>query len=256
MNKACVFYTDHYVNQIVTQFLAKSQSLTFQSIENYQDNNQCIFTSYGILRGTGDIFKKSKNYIYIDHGYFNASARKFSGNKITVVSALSGYFRLIHNDFYFRANYQNSDPTRFNKLNIDLKDLNQKGEIIILSEPSEHILKFLNMPNWTQETLNKLKSLTDRKVIVHNKFSDIPLKSLMKKAFAFVSCQSTAGFMSISEGTPAYFTHPSFGDSSNIDNIEDRKLNHNLLFTAANSQWRLSEFFTDEFKAYFSNINL
>lgn len=78
----------------------------------------------------------------------------------------------------------------------------------------------------------------------------------MNNAFAFVSCQSTAGFMSISEGIPAYFTHPSFGDSSNINNIEDRKLNHNLLFTAANNQWKLSKFFTDEFKAYFSNINL
>ena len=64
MNKACFFYTDHYVNQIVTQFLAKSQGLTFQSIENYQNDNQCIFTSYGILRGTGDILKIQKLYLY------------------------------------------------------------------------------------------------------------------------------------------------------------------------------------------------
>jgi len=254
MNKACVFYTDHFVNQIVTQFLAKSQKLSFQRIENYHNNDKCIFTSYGILRGTGDIFKKSKNYIYIDHGYFNASERKFSKNKVTSIIDLGGYFRIVYNDFYFRTNNKNLDETRFKKLKIDLKDLNQKGEIIILSEPSEHILNFLNMPNWTKETLNKLKGLTDRKIIIHNKFSEIPLKSLMEKAFAFVSCQSTAGFMSISEGIPSYFTHPSFGESSNIVNIEDRKLNHDLLFKAANSQWKLSEFFTDEFKTYFSNI--
>lgn len=254
MNKVCVFYTDHYVNQMVTQFLAKSQNLTFDHIEDYQSGDQCIFASYGILRGTGDIFKKSKNYIYIDHGYFNASARRFSENKITLISDLSGYFRLIHNDFYFRANYKNSDPTRFQKLGINLKDLNQKGETIILSEPSEHILNFLNIPNWTQETLNKLENLTDRQIIVHNKFSEIPLKNLMENAFAFVSCQSTAGFMCISEGIPAYFTHPSFGDLSNIKNIEDRNLNHELLFKAANSQWKLSEFFSDEFKEYWSNI--
>ena len=254
MNKCCVYYTNHYVNQIVTQFLAKSQNLSYTRIEDYLKIDKSFFISYGILRGTSKIFNSSNNYIYIDHGYFNASSRKFTKDKKTLINGLSGYFRLIKNDYYFRSNYKNIDPNRFNSLNIDLKDLNKNGEHIILSEPSEHILKFLKIPNWTNETVRLIKKYTDRKIIVHNKFSDIPLKELMKKAFAFVSCQSTAGFMSIAEGIPSYFTHESFRDYGKIEDIEDRNLRHELLYIAANSQWKLKEFFSDEFNNYFSNM--
>lgn len=254
MINSCVYYTNHYVNQIVTQFLAKSQKLSYNRIEDYFKKDNNFFISYGILRGTGEIFNNSMNYIYIDHGYFNASSRKFTKNKQTLISDLGGYFRLIKNDYYFRDNYKNTDPSRFNSLNIDLKDLNKNGEHIILSEPSENILKFLNIPNWTEETLQDIKKYTDRKIIVHNKFSDIPLNNLMKKAFAFISCQSTAGFMSITEGIPSYFTHESFRDYGEIKDIENRNLNHELLYIAANSQWKLKEFFSDEFSNYFSSM--
>jgi hypothetical protein len=250
----CVYYTNHYVNQVVTQFLAKSQKLSYNRIENYIIEDNTYFISYGILRGTGEIFNNSLNYIYIDHGYFNASSRKFTKEKKTLISDLGGYFRLINNDYYFRSGYKNFDPQRFNYLNIDLKDLNKNGEHIILSEPSEYILKFLNIPNWTEETLQKIKKYTDRKVIVHSKFSAVPLKSLMKKAFAFVSCQSTAGFMSIAEGIPSYFTHKSFRDYGKIEDIENRNLCHKLLYIAANSQWKLKEFFSDEFSDYFNKM--
>tara|TARA_E500000178_G_scaffold316331_1_gene335962 strand:+ start:327 stop:473 length:147 start_codon:yes stop_codon:yes gene_type:complete len=40
----------------------------------------------------------------------------------------------------------------------------------------------------------------------------------------------------------------------NIADIENGDLNHNLLFAGANSQWKLCEFFSDEFKLYFSKI--
>ena len=44
------FYTDHYVNQTVTQFFSKSLSCLF-NINDYKDNDE-IFITYGILRGT------------------------------------------------------------------------------------------------------------------------------------------------------------------------------------------------------------
>ena len=252
--EASVFHTDHYVNQVVTQFLSKSQNLKFENIKNYKFNDNILFCSYGILRGTGEIFKECKNYIYLDHGYFNSSLRKFTKEKNTLIGALNGYFRVIKNDFYFRDKFYEINPVRFNKLGIPLKELNKSAEHIILSEPSENTLKFLNIPNWTEETLKKLKNYTDRNIIVHNKFSEKPLKYLMENAFAFVSCQSTAGFMCIAEGIPSYFTHKSFGDYGKIENIEDRKLNHELLFVAANSQWKLNEFFSDDFNLYLSKV--
>ena len=62
------YYTDHYVNQLVTQFFSKSQNLDYKKISEYKKNDNIKFCSYGILRGTGDAINSSVEYIYIDHG--------------------------------------------------------------------------------------------------------------------------------------------------------------------------------------------
>lgn len=254
MREAGIFYTQHYINQTVTQFLAKSQKINFDRIENYKNHKINFFISYGILRGTGELFKKSKNFIYIDHGYFNSSSREFKKNNITIINSIDGYFRLIKNDFYFVKDPINLKPERFKSLKIDLKDLKKNGEFIILSEPSKNTLEFLNIPNWTENTIEEIKLHTDRKIIVHNKFSKTPLSELFKNAHAFVSCQSTAGFTSICNGIPAFFTHNSFERFTNLKDIEKKELNHDILYVAANLQWKLSEFFSDEFQEYFSSM--
>ena len=61
--------------------------------------------------------------------------------------------------------------------------------------------KVYNVPEWTQDTIKLIKKYTDRKLIVHKKFSKEPLKLLLNKAWAFVSLQSTAGFMAMLHGT-------------------------------------------------------
>ena len=69
-----------------------------------------------------------------------------------------------------------------------------------------------------------------------------------------MSLQSTAGFKAICEGVPAYFTHNTLKKFGNISTIEDRVLNHDVLYTASNSQWRLKEFFNDSFQNYIKKI--
>ena len=248
-----VFYTDHFVNQTVTQFFSKSLGLPLLNINEYKDNDE-IFITYGILRGAGEIIKKkNKNFIYIDHGFYKSSPRKFTKEKKTILNALGGYFRVIKGDLYFNETDINLDSKRFKQLDIELKD-RRNGEIIILSEPSENTMNFLGIENWVEDTINKIKQYSDRKIVVHNKFSDVPLNLLLQEAFAFVSCQSTAGFQSIIEGVPAYFTHHSLKKYGEIADIEKNLLNHNVLYAAANSQWRLNEFFSDEFKLYIDKI--
>ena len=78
-----------------------------------------------------------------------------------------------------------------------------------MSEPSDSLKKFFNIPNWVEDTIKRIKEFSDRKIIVHNKFSEIPLDSLLENAWAFVSLQSTAGFKSMIKGIPAHFTYPS-----------------------------------------------
>ena len=130
------YYTDHYVNQLVTQFFSKSQNCDYHKISSFKKDDDINFCSYGILRGTGDAIKLSSEYIYIDHGFFKSSKREFNKNKSTSISELTGYFRVIKNDLYFNKNYNSSDRTRFDNLGIPLKSINQEGQYILLSEPS------------------------------------------------------------------------------------------------------------------------
>ena len=64
--------------------------------------------------------------------------------------------------------------------------------------------KLHNQENWINETKKQIKKFSDREIIVHNKFSNIPLEELLKNAWAFVSFQSTAGFKAMLSGVPAF----------------------------------------------------
>ncbi len=247
------YFTNHFVNQTVIQFFSKGLGVPLYELNNYEESNK-LFASYGILRGTGDIIKeRKKNFIYIDHGYINLSSRKFTKERNTILNDLEGYFRIIKDDLYFNKNLTFNNRNRFDKLKISLKE-KKKGEIIILSEPTEYTLNFLELNNWKEKTIEEIKKYTDKEIIVHNKFSETPLKALLQKAYAFVSCQSTAGFMSIIEGVPAFFTHSSLKKYGDIKDIEQNNLNYDLLYSAANSQWKLKEFFSDDFKEYINKI--
>lgn len=236
------------------QFFAKSQKFDLLDVEKYKYDSGLIFSSYGILRGNGEIIKKSKDYIYLDHGFFNSSKRRFAENMQTKVNSLNGYFRVIKNDLYFNQNFNEIDKNRFLKLNITLEKPVKNGEYIILSEPSLNTLEFNKISEWTNNTCEELKKFTDRKIIIHNKFSKVPLAALLNRAYAFVSYQSTAGFLSIIKGVPSFFTHESLKKHGNIKDIENVSLNYNLLYLAANSQWKLSEFFSNEFNEYLANL--
>lgn len=252
--KIKVYYTDHFVNYTVTQMLAKSNNLTFEPIANYIENENTIFCTYGIKRGTSEILQKCKNYIFLDQGYMNASSREFRDGR-AMLKKFDGYFRIIKNDLYFNKLNLDKDPTRFNALGINLKDLNQNGEYILLSEPSQNTINFLGIKNWISETIELIKKNSDRNIITHNKYSKISLNDALRNAYAFVSCQSTAAFKSISMGVPAYFTHPSMSVHGEISKINNRNLNHEFLYIAANNQWKLNEFFSDEFKNFLNRIH-
>ena len=249
-----VYFTEHFANYTVTQIFAKSNDLIFEPLTNYTDSENFIFCSYGIKRGVDQIIKNSKDFIYIDHGYFGGSNRVFLEDGRTRLNNFDGFFRFIKNDLYFNMNNLDADPSRFNTHGINLKELNKKGEYILLSEPSKYTMDFLNIPNWTTETIKLIKKYTDRSVLVHNKFSKIKLDEALKKAYAFVSCQSTAAFKAIAMGVPAYFTHPTMTNFGKISEINNRILNHQFLYIASNNQWKLNELYSDEFKSFLSKI--
>ena len=238
MEKPIVIYTDHVINKTLCYNFAKGSNSLMCHVDNFKDYNKSIAT-YGVLRGTLETIRKVKNFYYMDHGYFNQSKRSFE-NKRTNIINLDGYFRIVYNNF-INSGIGDYPNDRLKKL--DLKILKQKknGNHIILSEPSEAMKKVYNVPYWTKDTIKLIKKYTDRKIVVHNKFSKQPLKELLINAWAFISLQSTAGFMAMLNGVPSYFTDKNLNYISRLEDIEKPIINYSIFNNLAYGQWTLKE---------------
>ena len=94
---SCVV-TDHFMSQKIVGSFEKGINTTTTNIKKFNDFSKPLVT-YGILRGTGELFHKVKDFYYIDHGYFNSSLRFFEQGK-TIIDSLDGYFRIVKNDFF------------------------------------------------------------------------------------------------------------------------------------------------------------
>jgi len=247
-----ILQTNHITNITITNSFANGCKGNKIKISNYLHDDRDIIASYGILRGTGELFKKSKNFYYIDHGYLGASNRVFHEGS-TVIKDLDGYFRVVHNDF-IGFKLERFDHKRLDKLNLNFKKKRTSGEYIILSEPSQHMINFFNLNNWVDQTITNIKKHTDRKIFLHNKFSSIPLDLLLKKAWAFVSFQSTAGFKAMLRGVPAHFTYKNLENINSVEEIESGEINPNVFSALSYNQWTLKEFDSGEAWEYISKI--
>ncbi len=250
MEKPIVIYTDHIMNKTLCYNFAKGSDSLLCHVNNFKEYHKTIAT-YGVLRGTLDVINKVKNYYYMDHGYFNQSKRIFENNQ-TKVKDMQGYFRIVYNNFIHngKGNYPSD---RLEKLNLKILDQKKTGNYIILSEPSETMKKIYNVPRWTEETTNLVKKYSDRKLLIHNKFSKEPLNSILKDAWAFVSLQSMAGFKAMSYGIPSYFTDITLSHIGKIQNIENPIIDYKIFNNLAYGQWTLKEIETGEAWEYISN---
>ena len=230
--------TGHFMNQMVVNAFAKGVKGEVIDINKFSDTSN-LFATYGILRGAGELIKKSKNFYYLDHGYFKSSKRSFNSGS-TFIEKVDGYFRIVYNDLY-HSGIGKCSSDRFEKLNISLKQKRNSGEYVILSEPSKYIKHYFNLHDWANKTIKEIKKFTDRKIYVHNKFSKVPLETLLEKAWAFVSDQSTAGLKAMINGIPAHYTNETLKKINSIDNIENGKISEQMFFNLAYGQWTLKE---------------
>ncbi len=243
MKKPIVIYTDHIMNKTLCYNFAKGSNALMCHVNDFKEYNKTIAT-YGVLRGTYEVIKKVNNFYYMDHGYFNQSTRSFE-NKRTNVLDMNGYFRIVYNNFIHNGDGDYPDD-RLKKLKLNFLEQRKSGDEIILSEPSDTMKKVYNVQDWVNKTKNIIKKFSDRKIIVHNKFSKKPLNELLKTAWCFVSLQSTAGFNAMVNGTPAYFTEPSLKSINRIEEIENPKINYKIFNNLAYGQWTLKEIETGE----------
>ncbi len=250
IDKPIVLYTNHPINRDLCYSFALGSKSLMCHVDEFKDYSKSIAT-YGYLRGTGEAIKKSKLFFYMDHGYFNQSKRNFEKNKTKIID-LNGYFRVVFNDFWHNGS-GNKTNERLKKLDINFKKINKNGQYIIVSEPTQDAKNYFNLHNWTELVVKQIKKFTDRKIVLHNRTEKISLNDLLKNAWAFVSDHSSAGFMAMQEGVPAYFTNKTLENISNIKDIEKHEINYSVFNNLAYEQWTINEIRNGECWDYLNN---
>lgn len=240
MEKPIVLYTDHPINKRISNYFSIGVKTNMCHVKNFVHFDRSIAV-YGYLRGTGEAIHKSNNYWYIDHGYFKQSSRVFKNN-IAQINKYDGYFRIVHNNFWHNGigNFPND---RLNKLNLKFKSQRKKGEYIILSEPTNDAKRYYKLDNWLSKTIDIISKFSDRKIIVHNRDSKTSLLDLLPNAWAFVSDHSSAGFLAMVEGVPAFFTNYTLKNIASIENIENGNINYEIFKNLAYGQWKIEEIY-------------
>jgi hypothetical protein len=214
-------------------------------------SNTTYLTSFGILRGTAEVYKKAIanniNYLHIDHAYFLAGHHKHkdpwyrvSKNGINL-KQLNKVFPQDRFDHYFKSSV-NIKPWR----------VKSTGHILVLP-PTQPTAWYLGADNWLNDTVNWLQTHTDRQVIVRYKppvtFCDsfgFPLqhelieqkknemKPLVRQtsfeediqdAYCVIAYNSGAVVKAISEGVPVFSTDqaPSWPISFDLSDINNTK---------------------------------
>lgn len=205
-------------NNIVNAML-KSVDGEFLSIKDFKDNGireaDLVIIS-GILRGTGLVYKEcikqNRNFLFIDHAYFNKGYD------------YPTWMRITKNRHVFGPALTNRPSDRFAQFNAKYKLEKWRGgtgDYILILPPTHAISWLFNNHTWEEEIVAKIKSITNRPIKIRakpenpivddfgnlvrmelNKTADIPLLDDIKSAYAVVAYNSNSVIECVKQGVP------------------------------------------------------
>lgn len=230
-----LWYTDHPINQTVMEVfehgykkLSRSRLCEMRHVNTFdpsKDIRPCI--SYGILRGTGEIFKqcraKGVEFWEIDRGYFRPGH-------------FEGYYRTCLNGMHVKGfdPAVEYDPARFDSLGIEIKPWRKDGKCILYCPPSDAVEWFNDRTVNHAEAINLLSSKYNRPVVVRRKNDPEPLQKALSSVYMVAAYESNILLDALIEGVGIHVLggeHPA-GIGS------DRRT---LFFYLANNQFTLEE---------------
>lgn len=148
-------------------------------------------------------WQEQRDFYYMDTGYF--------GN-----SGFKQWHRIVRNDLQHNELKMVPDD-RWRRLGIKLNPRRPSGRSILLALPDDKPCRFygINRQQWIDDTVKKIKSFTDRPIIVREraaKRSDRQTNSfaqaLQQDVYAVVTFNSIAAVESIVGGVPAFVLAP------------------------------------------------
>ena len=130
--------------------------------------------------------------------------------------------RIVYNDLYWKCSKQ-YDWERYNKIGPQLKEWRQGNNIIVAGcgQRIQYLEKFFGLENWNTKTIQKLKSITKRNILLSTKFENRIWQGNKRgydwhDAWCVVSSYSNIQAEALIEGIPVITTH-----CTNIGSIED-----------------------------------
>lgn len=98
-----------------------------------------------------------------------------------------------------------SDRWKFLKLDDQIKPWNKNGKHVVVADTLPDYWNLFSDPQWTQRTVERLKQITDRPIVVRPKESwEKPLYDELRNAHALVAHGSIAAVESVVMGCPVF----------------------------------------------------
>ena len=145
-----------------------------------------------------------RNFIYWDRGYLR---RVFATwlPKGSDMGIPGGYYRWHLNSFQMKTVADVPDDRwQSLKLNGSVKPWTKGGAHIVIADTLPDYWNLFCDPNWCRNTLAFLKTQTDRRIIVRDKESKVPLEKELKGAHCLVAHGSIAAVESVVMGCPVF----------------------------------------------------
>lgn len=148
--------------------------------------------------------ERGRKWIYWDRGYLR---RVFATwlPKGSDMGIQGGYYRWHIDVPQMREIYPVPDDRwKFLKLEQSVKPWNRNGNAIIVADTLPDYWNLFSDPLWTRRTVDELKKITKRPIVVRDKESKRPLYDELKDAHCLVAHGSIAAVESVVMGCPVF----------------------------------------------------
>lgn len=129
--------------------------------------------------------RECRDFYHIDHAYFD---RGYEG----------GNFRVVKNGVHQR-NIKHAPPSPR-----EPKPWRTDGDFVVVIPPPPKIAKIFGLTEWVEETVDILRRHTNRRILVKQKQTFMPLDFYLEKAHCLVSFASVAEVEAAMNGVPVF----------------------------------------------------
>lgn len=169
----------------------------------------------------------------------------FYGDNSAFDCARERQFRISRNSIQPVIN-GTSDGARVKALGVQIKPWKTGRHILVCAQSDEFMSTVAMNPGWLSDTLEDLRAVTDRPIIVRRKGDLRPLAELLKDCYAVVTWSSAAAFQALVAGVPIHCSPQcsAYPFSTNLDEIETPKTpdgREDWAAILADQQWCLEE---------------